>query len=135
MGWGGAQFEESGVGSVDCWDLFVLLWQKPPGPPYALLQGTLYTEGILYKDIPREAAPVVQRGHVCLIGAGPDFFISLAHHPEWGHGHTVFGEVVEEDMKVVDSIVGMPTKAAKWAEVEVRELAEPLNFMLKPGKL
>jgi hypothetical protein len=24
---------------------------------------------------------------------GPDAFIALAHHPEWGHGHTVWGEV------------------------------------------
>ena len=99
-----------------------------------MLQGSLFADGILYKDIPREAAPVVQRGHVCLIASGPDFFISLAHHPEWGHGHTVFGEVLEEDMAVVDRIVGMPTKAAKWGEVEVQELADPINFMLKPWK-
>ena len=112
----------------------VVLWQNPPGPPYALLQGTLIADGILFKDLPREAAPVVQRGFVCLIGAGPDFFISLAHHPEWGHGHTVFGEVVEEDMKVVEAIVAMPTKAAKWAEVEVQELLDPINFVLKPWK-
>lgn len=29
---------------------------------------------------------------------GPDFFVALAQHPEWGTGHTVFAEVVEGDM-------------------------------------
>eukprot|EP00475_Leptophrys_vorax_P000522 TRINITY_DN10291_c0_g1_i2.p1 TRINITY_DN10291_c0_g1~~TRINITY_DN10291_c0_g1_i2.p1 ORF type:complete len:293 (-),score=-17.76 TRINITY_DN10291_c0_g1_i2:70-861(-) len=50
---------------------------KPPGPPYALLQGILLTDGLPFKPIPREATPVVKRGDVCLVGEGPDFFISL----------------------------------------------------------
>jgi hypothetical protein len=33
------------------------------------------------------------RGMVCLIGQGPDFFIAVAAHVEWGHGHTVWGLV------------------------------------------
>lgn len=104
---------------------------KQPGPPYALLQGTLQTEGIKFREIPREAAPVVRRGMVALIGGGPDFFISLAHHAEWGRAHTVFGEVLPEDMRVVDEIVGRPTKAEVWGEVKVQVLAEPLDLVVK----
>ena len=36
---------------------------------------------------------------------GPDFFIALAQHPEWGNGHTVFGEVFPEDMAVIDKLM------------------------------
>jgi hypothetical protein len=27
------------------------------------------------------------------LGLGPDFFIALGDHPEWGTGHIVFGRV------------------------------------------
>ena len=37
--------------------------------------------------------PVLRRGHVCMIPNGKHFFISLADHPEWGHSHSVWGEV------------------------------------------
>lgn len=40
---------------------------------------------------------------VCLIGEGPDFFVAVGPHPEWGRAHTVWGEV--EDMTTVDLIV------------------------------
>ena len=33
-------------------------------------------------------------------GSGPDFFVALAHHPEWGTGHTVWGDVIGGDMRV-----------------------------------
>ena len=35
---------------------------------------------------------------MALIGSGPDFFIAVRHHHEWGHGHTVWGQVAEQDM-------------------------------------
>eukprot|EP00897_Mesotaenium_endlicherianum_P005841 jgi/Mesen1/5285/ME000263S04386 len=106
--------------------------QVAPGPPYALLQGSLQSDGVVFKEIPREASPPVRRGMACLIGGGPDFFISLAHHPEWGNAHTVFGEVVgDDDMEVVERIVALPTRSETWGEVQVAALEEPLSFMLK----
>lgn len=46
---------------------------------------------------------------VCLIGEGPAFFIAVGAHHEWGHGHTVWGQV--EDMNTVDFIVNtLPIK-------------------------
>lgn len=104
---------------------------KQPGPPYALLQGTLQTEGLRFKEIPREAAPAVRRAHVCLIGGGPDFFISLADHGEWGHAHTVFGEVLPADMGLVDKLAARPTKPEVWGEVQVQVLVEPLDLVVK----
>eukprot|EP00240_Pyramimonas_obovata_P014899 CAMPEP_0118943362 /NCGR_PEP_ID=MMETSP1169-20130426/38154_1 /TAXON_ID=36882 /ORGANISM="Pyramimonas obovata, Strain CCMP722" /LENGTH=192 /DNA_ID=CAMNT_0006888599 /DNA_START=79 /DNA_END=654 /DNA_ORIENTATION=+ len=45
-----------------------------PGPPYGLVQGGFHGP---WKPVQREAAPVVHRGMVCLIGTGPDFFIAV----------------------------------------------------------
>jgi hypothetical protein len=36
----------------------------------------------------------VERGYAALIGAGPDFFIAVKHHHEWGTAHTIWGEVL-----------------------------------------
>ena len=70
--------------------------RRPPVPPpvelrlqRALLQGKLPLSG----KLPKEGTPVVKRGMVCLIGEGPDFFIAVGDHAEWGHAHTVWGEV------------------------------------------
>eukprot|EP00850_Spirogloea_muscicola_P017623 SM000153S01612 [mRNA] locus=s153:215509:217152:+ [translate_table: standard] len=101
---------------------------EAPGPPYALLQGTLATDGIPYREIGREAAPIVERGMLCLIGGGPDFFISLARHVEWQHGHTVFGQVLKQDMAIVEKIVKKETKAETWGQVNVRVLEAPIAF-------
>ena len=53
-----------------------------PGPPYALVQGRL--DGTHRSDLPRESAPKVRRGHACLIGGGPDFFIAVGRPPGVG---------------------------------------------------
>ena len=69
------------------------------GPPYSLLQGSLQPEGSHSQPGPADTAegarPVIKRGMVAWVagGGGPDFFIALAEHPEWGNGHTVFAEV------------------------------------------
>lgn len=108
-------------------------WTEPYGPPYALVQGTFRNVGMqangkmLLTDMPREGAPVVQRGDVCLIGGGPDFFIALADHPEWGNGHTVWGHV--EDMEAVDAIARLPVTAATWGTTAVTPLVTPLPFV------
>lgn len=104
---------------------------QPPGPPYALIQGTLQTDGLPYKPIPREAAPIVKRGYVCLVGEGPDFFISLGEHTEWGNAHTVFGRVPEEDLAgVLAKVLEQPSKQETWGETKVLALANPISFKL-----
>jgi len=35
---------------------------------------------------------------------GPDFFIALADHPQLGVAHTVVGEVVREDIMLLDQL-------------------------------
>lgn len=65
-----------------------------PGPPYALLQGSLPPVPGGWKAVAVESAPFVQRGMVCLIGGGPDFFIAVGPHHEWGHAHTVWGQAI-----------------------------------------
>ncbi|GJP77894.1 hypothetical protein CLOP_g8224 [Closterium sp. NIES-67] len=105
---------------------------KPPGPPYALLQGILLTDGLPFKPIPRESAPIVHRGDVCLVGEGPDFFISLADHTEWGHAHTVFGRVPEEDLEgPVAKILALPVKQESWGSTKVLALENPVGFEVK----
>eukprot|EP00898_Chlorokybus_atmophyticus_P003483 jgi/Chlat1/4135/Chrsp269S03965 len=112
--------------------------QKPYGPPYALVQGgfsvpDMWPAGKSGPDLPNEPGPVVKRGHACMIGSGPDFFIAVADHPEWGNAFNVFGVVKEEDMRVVDEITRMPTVEQVWGETHVTALKDPLPFTLKLG--
>mmetsp|Transcript_5165 Transcript_5165/g.11196 ORF Transcript_5165/g.11196 Transcript_5165/m.11196 type:complete len:260 (-) Transcript_5165:546-1325(-) len=75
------------------------------GPPYALVQGGFPNR--VYEHVEREAhRPPVRRGSVAWAGArGVHFFVALADHPEWGHEHTVWGRVEEEDMPMLDTLV------------------------------
>ena len=81
------------------------------GPPYALLQGSLQPTGSALKpsspDSGAGARPVIARGMCAWAagGGGPEFFIALAEHPEWAHGHTVFAEVLPSDMAVIEGIM------------------------------
>ena len=99
-----------------------------PGPPYALVQGRL--DGTHRSDLPRESAPKVRRGHACLIGGGPDFFIAVGNHPEWGSGHTVWGEVDLDEMAAVDAITRREVRKETWGETHVTVLVDPLRFTL-----
>lgn len=40
----------------------------------------------------RSRYPVMRRGMVAWAGGrlGPDFFVALGDHPEWGNGHVVW---------------------------------------------
>ena len=99
-----------------------------PGPPYALIQGSFASPSFV--AIEREAAPLVERGDACLIGTGPDFFLAVGPHPEWGAGHTVFGRVVG-GMKVVDAIAeDQPKHEETWGETHVPTLVTPRPFTL-----
>ena len=104
-----------------------------PGPPYALLQGRLGSGS--RSDLPREGAPLVERGDVCVVGGGPDFFIATRAHHEWGHGHTVFGKVHERNMDVVERIVRLPVLEQTWGQTRVTALAEKLPFFLAAATL
>ncbi|GAQ78099.1 peptidyl-prolyl cis-trans isomerases [Klebsormidium nitens] len=105
--------------------------EAPPGPPYALLQGSLQADGLAFEEIPMEGATVAVRGTVCLIGGGPEFFISVGDHVEWDTAHTVFGHVIPEDMPVVDTLVALPTRKDVWGQTEVQVLESPVQFALK----
>lgn len=100
-----------------------------PGPPYALVQGRARTGG--FRALPKEAAPIVRRGMVARIGEGPDFFVAIRDHAEWGHAHTVFGKVADDaSMEVVDSIPKLPTRQETWGQTHVTTLVEKLPFEL-----
>lgn len=96
-----------------------------PGPPYALLQGRLSgLEGKIEGE-----PPMVERGHACVIGAGPDFFFATRAHPEWGRAHAVFGEVTEASMVLVDAIAETYSRhPEKWGATNVTVLDEKLAF-------
>lgn len=61
---------------------------------------------------------------------GPDFFIALAQHPEWGNGHTVFAEVFPEDMAVIDALMRRPLRVSNWGSINATELVTPMPFRL-----
>lgn len=67
-------------------------------------------------DTSSRAQPIIRRGMIAWAGGGggSDAFIALAHHPEWGHGHTVWGEVLAEDMAVVDRWMLRAIKTENW---------------------
>jgi len=106
------------------------------GPPYSLLQGSLKPTGTRSTpgpaDLGQTARPVIKRGMAAWVagGGGPDFFIALAKHPEWGNGHTVFAEVIGPDMAVIDAIMRRPLQVANWGSINATELVTPMPFKL-----
>lgn len=106
------------------------------GPPYALLQGSLRPTGTRVKasnaDRSQQARPVIRRGMLAWAGGagGPDFFIALAQHPEWGNGHTVFAEAFAEDMAVIDALMRRPLRVSNWGSINATELVTPMPFRL-----
>jgi len=68
-------------------------------------------------------------------GSGPDFFVALAHHPEWGTGHTVWGDVIGGDMRVVDLIMSRPLRVTNWGSINATELVTPVPFQLVAKKM
>ena len=106
------------------------------GPPYALLQGSLATRGVrpAAAEAGDAARPVVRRGSVAWAGGkgGPEFFVALARHPEWGHTHTVWADVLEEDMWLLDAVVHRPRRVGNWGGINASELVAPLPFCLAP---
>lgn len=101
------------------------------GPPYALIQGTLEAQGTAFTKLPWEDCPILRRGSVAWIGAGPEFFISLADHSEWKQEYTVFGSVLPEDMNIAEKIATLPTLSDVWNNVNVTVLEKPVPFVLR----
>lgn len=129
-GWGSAELPDSWDGGR---------W----GPPYALLQGSFLPRsadqslGPLPPKPPAEhgqrARPLIRRGMLAWAGGGggADAFIALADHPEWGRSHTVWGEVLPEDMGVVDRLMERPLRTEDWGAIRASVFAEPLPFRLR----
>jgi cyclophilin family peptidyl-prolyl cis-trans isomerase len=107
------------------------IFQSPPGPPYALLQGALEAQGIDFEEIPKETCPSIKKGAVAWIDGGPDFFISLANHDEWDRKYTVFASVIPEDMSIIEKIVELPTTSAIWSGIKVAVLEKYISLKLK----
>lgn len=107
------------------------------GPPYALIQGQLIIANAdNYANAKAEPnRPVIERGMVAWAGGqgGPHFFIALAHHPEWEHGHTVFAQVLSDDMKYLDQLVEtLPLQTTKPKQPPiVTNFVEPISFTIQ----
>ena len=63
---------------------------------------------------------------------GPDFFIALAAHTEWGQGNTVLAQIEEgaQGMDVVAAIMQRPLVMKNWGSINATELVTPLPFTL-----
>jgi cyclophilin family peptidyl-prolyl cis-trans isomerase len=106
------------------------------GPPYALLQGGLISASssnnapnVIPKAEPHR--PIIERGMVAWAGGqgGPHFFIALAQHPEWEHGHTVWGRVSEDDMPKLDALLQLPLETTKpKSPPVVTNFVDPIPF-------
>lgn len=116
------------------------------GPPYALLQGSFLPAAVdaghggalparPAADQGQKARPLIRRGMLAWAGGGggSDAFIALAEHPEWGHGHTVWGEVLAEDMAVIDRLMSSrPIKTQDWGTIQASVFEKAASFSLRP---
>lgn len=103
------------------------------GPPYALIQGGLLISTM--SDFPKaeQHRPIIERGMVAWAGGqgGPHFFIALARHPEWKHGHTVWGRVLDDDMPKVDALLQLPLQTTKPKRPPiVTNFVDPIPFTM-----
>jgi hypothetical protein len=105
------------------------------GPPYALVQGGLVNSKFHTIEQDNHRPKILRRGMVAWAGGNSiHFFIALADHPEWGDVHTVWGEVLEEDMPLVDALVREhPLKVLEHNNPVVTNFVEPMQFHLEWG--
>lgn len=113
------------------------------GPPYALMQGSFMpvkADDLLTKlpvkppaELAQKARPLIRRGMIAWAGGGggADGFIALAEHPEWGHGHTVWGEVVADDMAIIDRLMRRPIRSENWGSITASVFVTSLPFQLR----
>ncbi|KAL7546685.1 hypothetical protein ACHAWF_010012 [Thalassiosira exigua] len=102
------------------------------GPPYALVQGGFPNRKVTHVER-EEHRPPVERGMVAWAGPrGTHFFVALADHPEWGHEHTVWGRVLEEDMPSVDALVReRPLNVLEHNVPIVTNFVNPMPFRIR----
>ena len=77
------------------------------GPPYALIQFSLPSGGLLDK-LPHQGSRKIKCGSVCLIGSASELFISLARnneHDGWETGMTVIGHVPEPSLTHLQQVI------------------------------
>jgi len=75
---------------------------------------------------------MIKRGMVAWAGGGngPDFFIALADHPEWGRDHTVFGDVESEaELTILEKMLKMPAFKDSGS---VRPFRPPVVNLIEP---
>lgn len=103
------------------------------GPPYALVQGGLVNSKYTQVEQDNHRPKVLKRGMVAWAGGNSiHFFIALADHPEWGDFHTVWGEVLMEDMALVDALVKeYPLKVLEHNNPVVTNFVKPMHFHLR----
>ncbi|KAG2492222.1 hypothetical protein HYH03_009467 [Edaphochlamys debaryana] len=97
------------------------------GPPYALLQGSL-TDLARQPPFENKAEVSVKKGHACTIPNCKEFFIATADHPEWGHSHTIWGEV--EDLSAEPNYPFEPFHTATSDKITTRWLDNTYAFNL-----
>ncbi|KAG2448073.1 hypothetical protein HYH02_007099 [Chlamydomonas schloesseri] len=96
------------------------------GPPYALLQGSLAD---LAREPPFEnQGNSVKKGDICMIPNCKEFFIATADHPEWGHSHTIWGEV--EDLSAEPNYPFEPFHSNTHDNITTRWLDNTYAFNL-----
>ena len=100
------------------------------GPPYALLQGSFLWESA-GKKLEKEGGTLVRRGTLIAIDRGPDFLIGLAAHPEWATSYTYLGDVVADDLRVLDAILAQPLTVKSWGTINATTLDAELPFRLR----
>ena len=110
------------------------------GPPYALVQGAILADedgSSTPAPPPAESHnPIIERGMVAWAGGkgGPHFFIALAQHPEWEHGHTVFAKVFDDDMAKVDALLSRPLVNTKPKRPPiVSNFVDPIPLRIRVG--
>jgi len=104
------------------------------GPPYALVQGGFVNSKISHVEREANRPVPLERGMVAWAGPrGIHFFVALADHPEWGNEHTVWGKVVEEDMKLLDALVdgSRPLKVLEKNVPVVTNFVDPMKFRIR----
>ncbi len=103
------------------------------GPPYALVQGGLVNSKFNKVEQDNHRPKILKRGMVAWAGGNSiHFFIALADHPEWGDVHTAWGEVLEEDMLLVDKLVKeRPLKVLEHNNPVLMYFVEPMQFHLE----
>ena len=103
------------------------------GPPYALVQGGFVNERLKHIERENHKPNPLKRGMVAWAGdKGIHFFMALADHPEWGKAHTVWGQVHDEDMPLLDALVkNEPLHVLEKNNPVLSNFLSPMPFQMR----